>query len=358
MEISIEDRADETENLPEPSSLTRPRNLLQTRMWGSLKQQFGWVPHHLLIDSRYPVLVLTRRLPLGMSIGYIPYGPGEPISPGEWSSLEAVALSVSGIIPEKLLFLRMDPPWEVPEGGACPPPESRLRRATMDIQPPDTVVIDLTVPEEELLRGMKKKTRYNIGLSGKKGVVVRRGSVDEVPVWYRIYMETAKRNGIAIHSEKYYKTILELSGNLSKEGGEIRLYLAEINGRVEAGIFVSHYNGQAVYLYGASSSRGRTLMPAYGLQWRAILDAKRAGCTGYDLFGISPPDDPGHPMAGLYQFKTGFGGAIIHRPGSWDLPTMRLLYPLYRIAERFNGWYHRNFKKQLHKIGRKKGRPS
>ena len=45
----------------------------------------------------------------------------------------------------------------------------------MDIQPPDTVVLDLGYEEESLLAAMKGKTRYNIGLAAKKGVRVEEG---------------------------------------------------------------------------------------------------------------------------------------------------------------------------------------
>jgi lipid II:glycine glycyltransferase (peptidoglycan interpeptide bridge formation enzyme) len=62
-------------------------------------------------------------------------------------------------------------------------------------------------------------------------------------------------------------------------------------------------------------------------------DAKAAGCTQYDLFGIPPTADPKHPMAGLYLFKTGFGGMVIHRPGSWDFTYKPLVRRLFSLAE-------------------------
>jgi lipid II:glycine glycyltransferase (peptidoglycan interpeptide bridge formation enzyme) len=38
-------------------------------------------------------------------------------------------------------------------------------------------------------------------------------------------------------------------------------------------------------------------------------------------------------MAGLYRFKTGFGGRIVHRIGSRDLAYRPLVYRLFRTAE-------------------------
>jgi lipid II:glycine glycyltransferase (peptidoglycan interpeptide bridge formation enzyme) len=74
-------------------------------------------------------------------------------------------------------------------------------------------------------------------------------------------------------------------------------------------------------------------MAPYALQVKAMEDAQEAGCEEYDLFGIPPNDDPSHPMAGLYRFKTGFGGRIVHRPGSLDYPCRPLVYRLFRTAE-------------------------
>ena len=90
---------------------------------------------------------------------------------------------------------------------------------------------------------------------------------------------------------------------------------------------------EAVYLYGASSDKKRGLMAPYALQVKAMEEAKAAGCEEYDLFGIPPDEDPSHPMAGLYRFKTGFGGRIIHSPGSWDYPCRSVFYRLFRFAE-------------------------
>jgi lipid II:glycine glycyltransferase (peptidoglycan interpeptide bridge formation enzyme) len=178
---------------------------------------------------------------------------------------------------------------------------------------------------------MKSKWRYNISLAGKKGVQVKEGGVQELEVFYALLKETAARDGIAIHSFDYYKTLFEICsrcGNLS-----IRLYTAVHESDTLAAIIVLFRGEYATYLYGASSNVKRNLMAAYALQWQAIQDAKQAGCKLYDLFGIPPDDNPKHPMAGLYRFKTGFGGQIIRRPGSWDYPYKPAVYNLFVIAE-------------------------
>jgi lipid II:glycine glycyltransferase (peptidoglycan interpeptide bridge formation enzyme) len=200
---------------------------------------------------------------------------------------------------------------------------------------------------------MKPKTRYNIGRAARTGVTVRRAGEGELEVFYRLLSETARRDGIAVHSIGYYRGLFELArhyggegrpGNGSEggppEGGtgapaapDLRLYLAEHEGEALAAVVTLFRGGEAVYLYGASSDRKRNLMAPYALQWKAMEDARAAGCTVYDLFGIPPGGDPGHPMAGLYRFKTGFGGRIVHRPGSWEYVLRPAAAALFRAAE-------------------------
>ena len=208
-----------------------------------------------------------------------------------------------------------------------------LRDASAEIQPVSTVVIDLSVSEDELLSGMKQKTRYNVRLAEKKGVEVTEGDESDLDAWYDLYIETAERDRIALHEREYYRMLFEMCRDRRGEDVDCRLLLAKTEGQLLAGIWVFIYGSSATYLYGASSNEKRNLMPAYALQWTAMRLAKDAGCTRYVSFGIPSTDDPSHPMHGLYRMKTGFGGKILHRPGCWDYPMHPVVYALYRFAE-------------------------
>lgn len=97
---------------------------------------------------------------------------------------------------------------------------------------------------------------------------------------------------------------------------------------------------RATYLYGASSSSCRNVMPTYALRWRAIQIAKARKCLEYDMFGIAPNPDPSHPMYGLYKFKQGFGGDIFHQLGCWDYPVDEKKYRYLAACEmQMQGYY-------------------
>ena len=73
------------------------------------------------------------------------------------------------------------------------------------IQPPRTLIVDLTPPEEDILARMKQKTRYNIRLSAKKGVTVRQGSAEDIPVFNQLMFTTGARNTFGVHEPRYYR---------------------------------------------------------------------------------------------------------------------------------------------------------
>lgn len=107
-----------------------------------------------------------------------------------------------------------------------------------------------------------------------------------------------------------------------------------------AAMFLVLSSHRATYLYGASSSSMRNVMPTYALQWKAIQEAKAGKCYEYDMFGIAPNPNPSHPMYGLYKFKNGFGGEIFHQLGCWDYPIDEDKYNRFSACEmNMQGYY-------------------
>jgi len=348
------------------SELESGNNLLQTAFWGELKSAFGWSSFAFKINGS-PLLVLVRELGGGNSLAYVPHGPVKSelseIS-AQWELTAKLAEALKPHLPPSCMFIRFDPPWGMscpalssgdrsyPEAGLAP--KTGFRKALMDIQPPSTVMLDISRTEDEILKGMKSKTRYNIKIAAKKGVTVQTRGIEALESWYELYKITAERDKIALHSFDYYRSIFELASEYETStpgrGPELRLLEAVIEGTIEAGIIIC-FQGQgdarrATYLYGASSNNKRNCMPSYALQWEAVKQASAAGCRAYDFFGIPPADDPEHPMHGLYRFKTGFGGEILHRPGCWDYPLKSVRYRAFRTAEKLRTYYYKKLKKK------------
>ncbi len=350
----------------DPESLDAA-HLLQSGFWCRFKEQFGWTPfafqvrvRHSNGEGTFNLFLHLRALFPGFSLAYVPFGPAFPLESGSETSrveegfllLERIGKVLGKELPSLCHLVRFDVPWENPLGkvrnlNSSVRQDIHLYKALTDIQPPDTVLLDLTQTEEELLNGMKPKTRYNVRLALKKGVEVRTGTVADLEQWYVLYRETAIRDRIGIHPYAYYRALFDLTHSYGGESPMLSLFLASYEGTLVGGIIVALFKNEAIYLYGASSNQHRNVMASYLLQWEAIKWAKGLGASTYDLFGIPPTEDPTHPMVGLYRFKTGFGGRILHRWGSWDYPIHRIPYGIYRQGERLRYWYHKVFRKRF-----------
>jgi lipid II:glycine glycyltransferase (peptidoglycan interpeptide bridge formation enzyme) len=344
-----------------PDSCKQAASFLQSWFWGSFKARFGWNVFSFEVQwntpSSYapsPLLVMHRRIAPGLSFAYVGWGPelpaDFPLDSGERTkALSELASALRHYLPKSAAFIRFDPSWySVGKDAEAPSLGKPFARSAADVQAPDTVILNLNLSEEEVLSNMKKQWLYNRRMALNRGLVISRPDEAGVDVFYALLKTTAGRTGIAIHGIDYYKTLFahcrdyrqgeekcaeDAVPRAEDSPPELRLYLAEHEGIALAAMIVLYWGVQAVYLYAASSDHKRNLMPSFALKIQAILDARSAGCTEYDLFGIPPNEDPSHPMAGLYRFKTGFGGKIIHRPGSWDYLYRPLAARLFRKAE-------------------------
>jgi lipid II:glycine glycyltransferase (peptidoglycan interpeptide bridge formation enzyme) len=219
--------------------------------------------------------------------------------------------------------------------------EKKLRKALMDLLPPDTVVIDLDADDQRLLARMSSTTRYNVRMSARRGVSVEAAPPEDLRTWYRMYASTTRRHGIQRHPLSYFRTLLRVAQEGEQRTTDLRLLLARAGNTVAAGMILALHGRRAVYLFGASSPRSNRLAPSHRLQWRAMALARDSGCTSYDLFGIPPSSKPGHPMHGLFRFKTGFGGRIVRRRGCWDYPFQIDVYDQLRGQELARQGFHR-----------------
>jgi lipid II:glycine glycyltransferase (peptidoglycan interpeptide bridge formation enzyme) len=328
-------------------------SFLQTGFWGSFKACFNWSSHSFIADwgewGKRPVMVICRPLAAGFSFAYIPWGPELP-QPQEEARYSAMVVELAQalrpLLPPATAFIRFDPPWHKAGNEEPLLLQHSLLQAAAAVQAPHTVIIDLAPDEQAVLSQMKSKCRYNIGLSSRKGVTVRRMDEEGIAAFYALLQETALRDKMSIHSLEYYEKLFAHVREYCGICPKVLLYGADYEGELLAALVVLVHKGTATYLYGASSNKNRNLMAPYALQWQAMKDAKGAGCTCYDLFGIPPDDDPSHPLSGLYRFKTGFGGTIIHRPGCYDYVYRPVVKTLFTSAESGRTWV-RSLKRRL-----------
>ncbi len=309
-------------------------HVLQTWEWAEVKAQTGWHPFPLVLKQENEVvaqaLVLRRSIPLiPLGLGYVPKGP--ILNWRDSEVAEKVLLSLTQVARHlRLLFLKIDPDVS-PEDDTGQHVLQVMQVqgwhfSPQQIQFRNTVLVDLDGDEDALLGRMKSKWRYNIRLARRRGVRVRQGTAEDLPLFYALYEETARRDRFLIRPYGYY----EHTWRHFLERDMAALLLAEWEGRVVAGLMLFIFGRRAWYMYGASASGAvRKHMPNHLLQWEAMRLARARGCTVYDMWGAPDELVESDPMWGVYQFKRGFGGHFQRWIGAWDYPVHPRLYRLY-----------------------------
>jgi lipid II:glycine glycyltransferase (peptidoglycan interpeptide bridge formation enzyme) len=302
-------------------------HLLQTGEWGELKSAFGWKPVRV-VSGEAGVQILFRKLPLGFTIGYIP----KAVISDEWP---VVSQEIDEVCRKhRAIFYKLEPDaWQdVSVNAASPITNDESRVSPHNIQPPRTILIDISNNEEEILARMKQKTRYNIRLAEKKGVTVR--AWDDLPAFHKMMLVTGGRDQFGVHSLEYYQHAYELMHPKSI----CEILVAEYLGKPLAALFVACNGKRAYYLYGASTDEERNRMPTYLLQWEAMRWAKARGCEEYDLWGVPDEDETAlegnfesrhDGLWGVYRFKRGFGGRLKRAAQAIDRVYNPLLYWAY-----------------------------
>jgi hypothetical protein len=335
----------------------------QTPFWGRVHRRLGFDTDAFdvalstsKVDGDF--LVLRSQLTADTDYAYVPFGPEVPPAADDMGPfLERLSLELQPLLGPRCAFVRWDLPWEAvhardganfrESGEWLGPPATQLRelrmnmgtdehnlwKAARDFLPPDTVMIDLLESEAVILSRMHPKTRYNVKLAERRGVMVTEGTVADLREWYAMYLETTARHSLEPMSFAHAEAMLQERADDDTAPVATKLLLARHGDRLLAGMLLALAPARATYLYGASTRAHRELMGSSALQWAAIRTAKSHGCREYDLLGAAPRPDTDHPLARVHRFKHGFGGRLLHREGCWDFPFDGELYRGWRSHE-------------------------
>jgi lipid II:glycine glycyltransferase (peptidoglycan interpeptide bridge formation enzyme) len=177
---------------------------------------------------------------------------------------------------------------------------------------------------DQIQQGFNQQWRRNVKKAEKAGVKVVRGGYDQLPAFYELYAETARRDDFIPRPLPYFQRMWRAL--TAEDPDRMRLYLAAQDGDVLAAATMLTVGEHAWYSYGASTSRKREAQPNNAIQWQMIRDARQLGATVYDFRGITDTLDESDPHIGLLRFKVGTGGEAAEYVGEWDYPLNKLLH--------------------------------
>lgn len=320
-------------------------SFLQTWAWGEMHRELGSLYWRVIVEHNGKIvavaLVLRRGIKLGYSWLYVPRGPvfADGLSKEEqshaWGLLEEKFASLAQ--EASAFFIRIDPllSAEASEKAGLPTIPKHWKKSSHEVQPKDTLLLDLNQSVETLQANLHPKTRYNIRVAQKKGVTISYSrDVKDVELFLKISRNVSARTGFSYHPDDYYRVMIDVLGKQNMA----ELAIAKAGDEVLAAHIMLYANGIATYGHGASDSSKRSFMAPTLLYWDTILRAKEKGVHQYDFFGVAPEDaSPDHPWAGITRMKTGFGGTRVSYVGAHDLVFNDGLYAGFGLMRNFAG---------------------
>ncbi len=333
-----------------------PSSFLQSWQWGEFQEALGNKVYRLEIGEDLLAQIVVKKLPLGRSYLEIPKGPvadESRITNHElWRNFADKLKEIGG--KEKAVLARMNPPYSILSSplrgedkgeGDFQKPEILVHQT----EPEDTILVDLSKSEDELLANMHEKSRYNIRLAQRKDVKVRIATSDKQAFekFLDLLEETTKRDQITSWPRerfwKFRERFFQQSGTGSQElGPRAELLVGELEGKILAAVIIMLFGNTSTYLYAASSAENRPANAPSLVLWEAILESKRHGKRWYDMWGVAPKDaGQSHPWAGITMFKTryvkvGVTGKDVRNIGARDLVLDQTFFTLFKLAKKLH----------------------
>lgn len=316
---------------------------MQSWEWGEFKlATTGWQPQRLAFERDGQVMAMASigvRKVGPLKVMYVSKGPALDYTDVDLFTHVITALE-NRARQQHAIWLKIDP--DVVLATGLPDSEddqlnmtgnaitNRLksrgwRFSDAQVQFRNTITIDLTQSEDDILMAMSGNTRRKVRTADKKDVTIRPATLDDLPILYDLYQITGERDDFLTRPFEYYKQAWQkfMEANLA------HALIAEYEGKPIAHVILFYFGNKCWYFYGASSNEERNRMPNYALQWEAMKWAKAQGYTVYDMWGAPDVFDESDRMWGVYQFKNGFRGTIVRHIGAWDYAPNQLLYKGY-----------------------------
>jgi lipid II:glycine glycyltransferase (peptidoglycan interpeptide bridge formation enzyme) len=299
------------------------QHFLQTDAWRQFQQTLGREYFTDSGDGWSYTAYLEKGA--GNTRLYAPYGPTID-SPEAFSA--AIASLKSKAKQHDATFLRIEPTYLFDEAALR---HQGFQPVTyQQLNPAHTLVIDLSIPEDELLMQMSQNSRNLTRNYAKKGLALAQSrDPDDISILTSLLKGVASRNKITPHSDEYFKKQAAALFPLDAA----RLFYMTLEGKPIAAALVYDSETTRYYAHAAADDTYRKLSAGTALVGQMILEAKSRGLSHFDLYGIAPPNQPNHPWHGFTKFKRSFGGEEVRYSGAWDLPLKPLSYRSYRVYQ-------------------------
>lgn len=302
-------------------------HVIQSWEWGEFRKKMGVkILRYGIFKKNKMVTAFCLTLhPIPLTKKYIGYLPKGPAPNKELAlSLEQIGHDYS------CAFIKLEP--NIEKGTEPYSIYPTFLPSPKPLFTKHNFIIDLGQTEEQLLKKMNSKTRYNIRLAQKKGVKVEE-RVDEkaFKIHLKLYFETTQRQGYFGHNSEYHHQIWQTL----RKNNMARVLIAFFKKKPLASWMLVNFKDTLYYPYGGSSLEYKEVMASNLVAWHSILLGQRLGFKKFDLWGaLSPNPNPKDPWFGFHRFKAGYGGRLVEYVGTYDLVFDQTLYFLLTAIDR------------------------
>lgn len=300
-------------------------SILQSPAWASFQRSLGKEVFERNGDG-WAFLAIAEKTPLGRFL-YVPYGPA---AADHSALLRALAALRSLAEEQRAHYVRIEPVGtDLGERPQAALQSLGLVKAPVDVQPKLTWMLDLDQPEDDLLAGMRSTSRNLYRNIHKKGVTFDVSTEPEdIGILLGFLHDVSERAEFKAQSDDY----LRHAARILVPAGAAKLFIARLEGQPIAAALSYDTDSTRVYAHAAADDAHRKLNAGIPLVVTMMMDARAAGIGHFDMWGVSPEDEPDHPWAGFSRFKRSFGGYEVSYPGSWDLPVNQPMYRAYLLT--------------------------
>lgn len=328
-------------------------DVTQFSTWARLRGMVGFAPLYVLAYRAAELVggaqIMTRRVPLLGTVGYLPYGP--LVTPDALSSREvspdvnpdvrsALADALAVLCRRRLRILIVQPPEGAEEMSG-----ELLRRgfrpSSAGIAPTGSIRIDLTADLAEIRSRFGKRLKSWTNRWNSRGVTVRIGDERDIPLLVDLMATSSQHQGYQPLPAEYVATMYrELAAT-----GHAALFVGAVNGVPVAADLVTGCGDMIrgrLSGFDRCTEAARLSVPA-AIRWEIIQWAKATGYHWLDFGGLHPEtldallagdnrDADSWPAAD--QPKLTFGGTAYRYPTPVEMIRPAPLRMAYDLAWR------------------------
>lgn len=284
-----------------------PHSFLHTWEWGLAQQELGYKIFRLGIYQAEQLVGIAFVYKIKAKRGSFLFCPHGPLINYQEKDIfyELINYIKKLAQQEKVDFIRISPLLKDSQNNQDIFKNLGFKNAPIHMHPEIAWILDIKADSDQLLREMKKRTRYSINKAQRDGVkIIKTKNINHIDEFYNLYQKTANRQDFVPFSKEYIQKEFEIFSSQDKA----MMFFAYYQDIPIATAIIIFANNSGFYHHGASIRKFAQIPASELLQWEAILEAKFRGSKLYNFWGIAPLDKKRHPWQGLSRFKMGFGG--------------------------------------------------